>query len=81
MDVGPKRDLLGISLYLCFYLTHFLIIGDLAKSVRNKTDLHFGVYHSLLEWFNPLMEEDIKNGHKTHNFVDVSHSEPERFIE
>jgi len=81
MDVGPKRDLLGITLYSCIrFNTFFLIIGDLAKSVRNKTDLHFGVYHSLLEWFNPLLEEDIKNGHKTHTFVDVSHLEPKRFI-
>ncbi len=81
MDVGPKRDLLGIELYFCIrFNTFFLITGDLAKSVRNKTDLHFGVYHSLLEWFNPLMEEDVKNGNKTHYFVDVSHSEHKRFI-
>jgi alpha-L-fucosidase len=81
MDVGPKRDLLGIQLYFCTrFNTFFLITGDLAKSVRNKTDLHFGVYHSLLEWFNPLMEEDAKNGHKTHNFVGVSLSELQRFI-
>jgi alpha-L-fucosidase len=55
MDVGPKRDLLG----------------DLAKAIRNRTDLHFGLYHSLLEWYNPLFEEDGKNGFKTHNFVDA----------
>jgi alpha-L-fucosidase len=81
MDVGPKIDLLGISLYFCIQFNTFsLIIGDLAKSVHNKTDLHFGVYHSLLEWFNPLMHKDIKNGHKTHNFVDVSHLEPRRLL-
>jgi alpha-L-fucosidase len=48
--------------------------GDLANSVRNKTDLHFGLYHSLKEWFNPLYLNDIKNGHKTQEFVNVSQS-------
>ncbi len=48
--------------------------GDLANSVRNKTDLHFGLYHSLKEWFNPLYLNDIKNGYKTQDFVNVSQS-------
>ena len=42
MDVGPKRDL----------------VGDLATAIRNSTDLHFGLYHSLYEWFNPLYLND-----------------------
>ncbi|XP_043242495.1 alpha-L-fucosidase-like [Amphibalanus amphitrite] len=42
MDVGPKRDL----------------VGDLASAVRNRTDLRFGVYHSLYEWYNPLYKND-----------------------
>ncbi|XP_043217743.1 alpha-L-fucosidase-like [Amphibalanus amphitrite] len=42
LDVGPKRDLLG----------------DLATAIRNRTDLHFGLYHSLYEWFNPLYLND-----------------------
>ena len=49
-----------------------LISGDLAASIRNKTDLHFGLYHSLKEWFNPMYLSDIKNNHTTQEFVKVS---------
>ena len=38
MDVGPHRD----------------IVGELATSIRNKSDIHFGIYHSMYEWFHPL---------------------------
>ncbi|XP_063445500.1 alpha-L-fucosidase-like isoform X1 [Mytilus trossulus] len=53
MDIGPNRD----------------IVGELAKAVRSKTDIHFGMYHSLLEWFNPLYIQDRENGFKTQDFV------------
>ncbi|KAG8176478.1 hypothetical protein JTE90_007148 [Oedothorax gibbosus] len=55
MDVGPKRDLLG----------------DLAKAIRNKTDIHFGVYHSMFDWFHPLYLLDKQNNYKTQFFVDT----------
>ncbi|GIX73539.1 alpha-L-fucosidase [Caerostris darwini] len=61
-DIGSKRDLLG----------------DLAKAIRNKTELHFGVYHSMFEWFHPLYLLDKKNGYKTQYFVD-SKALPELF--
>ncbi|XP_077504206.1 alpha-L-fucosidase-like [Amblyomma americanum] len=51
-DVGPKRDL----------------VGDLANAIRSKTNLVFGVYHSLFEWFNPLFLEDKKNNFTTSYF-------------
>ena len=38
MTVGPNRDL----------------VNELAKAIRNTTDIKFGLYHSLFEWFNPL---------------------------
>ncbi|OQV17344.1 Alpha-L-fucosidase [Hypsibius exemplaris] len=53
MDVGPRRDL----------------VGELATAVRNRTDLHFGLYHSLYEWFNPLYLQDKANNWKTQDFV------------
>ncbi|XP_042204871.1 alpha-L-fucosidase-like isoform X1 [Homarus americanus] len=54
MDVGPKRDLLG----------------DLAKAIRSKTPkIHFGLYHSLYEWFHPLYLQDKTNEFQTSNFV------------
>lgn len=52
MDVGSKRDL----------------VGELAEAVRNTTDLHFGLYHSLFEWFNPLFLSDKSNSFKTRTF-------------
>ncbi|XP_013422200.1 alpha-L-fucosidase-like isoform X1 [Lingula anatina] len=53
MDVGPKRDLLG----------------DLAVAIRNRTDIHFGLYHSLFEWFNPIYLKDKANKFTTQDFV------------
>ncbi|XP_023212401.1 tissue alpha-L-fucosidase-like [Centruroides sculpturatus] len=56
MDLGPNRDLLG----------------DLAKAVRKYKHMHFGVYHSLLDWFHPLYLTDKSNKWTTRYFVDVS---------
>ena len=42
VDVGPKRDL----------------VGELSQAIRSYTDLHFGTYFSLFEWFNPLFADD-----------------------
>ncbi|XP_037785489.1 alpha-L-fucosidase-like [Penaeus monodon] len=54
LDVGPKRDL----------------VGDLAKAVRSKTPhIHFGLYHSLFEWFNPLYLQDEASKFTTNDFV------------
>jgi alpha-L-fucosidase len=55
MDVGPHRD----------------ILGELANSIRSKTQLRFGLYHSLYEWFNPLFLNDKASGFKTNDFVAV----------
>jgi alpha-L-fucosidase len=33
------------------------LVGDLAKEVR-KTDVKFGLYYSLYEWYNPLWKTD-----------------------
>ena len=60
MDVGPRRDL----------------VGDLAKAIRKPNlvspqtnlPLKFGVYHSLLEWFNPMYVQDHHNNWKTKVF-------------
>jgi alpha-L-fucosidase len=35
------------------------LIGDLAKEVR-KTDVKFGLYYSLYEWYNPLYVSDTE---------------------
>uniref|UniRef100_H2YWN4 alpha-L-fucosidase n=2 Tax=Ciona savignyi TaxID=51511 RepID=H2YWN4_CIOSA len=53
MDVGPHRNL----------------VQELADSIRNRTSVHFGLYHSLYEWFNPMYLSDKENGFKTQDFV------------
>ncbi|XP_041363587.1 alpha-L-fucosidase-like isoform X1 [Gigantopelta aegis] len=53
MDVGPKQDL----------------VGALASAIRNRTNIHFGLYHSLFEWYNPLFEKDQANKFQTNDFV------------
>lgn len=56
MDVGPHRDL----------------VNELATSVRNRTKLHFGLYHSMFDWFHPLYLQDQANGYRTRFFPEVS---------
>ena len=58
MDVGPQRDL----------------VGDFANAVRNRSDLIFGLYHSMFEWFHPLYKYDRGNLFLTNEFARVSHS-------
>ena len=55
VDTGPHRDLLG----------------DLASAIRNNTDIHFGLYFSQFEWFNPIYLQDKANGFKTQTYVEV----------
>lgn len=52
-DVGPQRDL----------------VGDLADAIRENTDIKFGLYHSMFEWFHPLFLKDQANGYRTQDFV------------
>ncbi|XP_032231992.1 alpha-L-fucosidase [Nematostella vectensis] len=53
VDNGPHRDL----------------VGELAKSIRTKTNVTFGLYHSLYEWFNPLYLQDKANDFRTNDYV------------
>ncbi|XP_025073308.1 alpha-L-fucosidase-like isoform X2 [Pogonomyrmex barbatus] len=53
MDVGPQKDL----------------VGELAEAIRNKTDIRFGLYHSLFEWYNRLYVADKKNNFTTDRYV------------
>ncbi|KAK3760290.1 hypothetical protein RRG08_059408 [Elysia crispata] len=53
MDVGPKRDL----------------VGDLGQAIRKSTDIKFGLYHSMFEWFHPLFLKDQANGFHTQEYV------------
>ncbi|XP_065909205.1 alpha-L-fucosidase-like isoform X2 [Dysidea avara] len=53
MDTGPHRDL----------------VGDLAAAIRNNTNIHFGLYYSLFEWFHPLYLKDKANKFTTQEYV------------
>jgi len=48
-----------------------LILGELAAAIRNNTDIHFGLYYSLFEWFHPLFLQDRANGFETQTYVMV----------
>ncbi|KAL9984049.1 hypothetical protein ACROYT_G006305 [Oculina patagonica] len=53
VDNGPHRDL----------------VDELAQAVRQNTNLVFGLYHSLFEWFNPLYLKDQANKYQTQDYV------------
>lgn len=55
VDVGPHRD----------------IVGELAAAIRKNTDLRFGLYHSLYEWYNPLYLRDKETRFLTNDFVQI----------
>ncbi|XP_064607689.1 alpha-L-fucosidase-like [Liolophura sinensis] len=54
-DTGPHRDL----------------VADLAAAIRKKPDIHFGLYHSMFEWFNPVYLQDKANNFQTNEFVET----------
>ncbi|NXJ16106.1 FUCO fucosidase, partial [Odontophorus gujanensis] len=47
---------------------HRDLVGELGQALR-ENNIRYGLYHSLLEWFNPLYLSDKENGFKTQNFV------------
>lgn len=54
-DIGPHRD----------------IVGELANAIRKSTQkIHFGLYHSLYEWYNPVYVADRSSNFSTQFFVD-----------
>jgi len=59
--------LLCIGIILRFYAC----TDDLAKAVRNGSDIRFGLYHSLYDWFHPLYLQDKANNFQTTKFVEV----------
>ncbi|XP_004702193.1 plasma alpha-L-fucosidase [Echinops telfairi] len=62
VDEGPARD----------------IVKELAVAIRSRTDLRFGLYYSLFEWFNPLFLADKSSSFHTRQFP-VSKTLPELY--
>jgi len=54
MDIGLKRD----------------IVSELAEAVRADNRIRFGLYHSLLEWYNPMYLSDKDSGFTQTEFVE-----------
>ncbi|XP_013106026.1 putative alpha-L-fucosidase [Stomoxys calcitrans] len=54
MDVGPKRD----------------IIGELSSAIRQHSDIKFGLYYSLFEWFNRMYINDKLHIFLTEDYVE-----------
>jgi hypothetical protein len=77
--IGMRSMLVQNEIYLVyqkrfhFFCTTFspLYSGDLAKAIRNRTNIVFGLYHSMYEWFHPLYIADRRNGFKTQIFPNV----------
>lgn len=62
--LGARFSNTGVS----FYQT--IPPGDLADAIKAKTpNIHFGLYHSLYEWFNPLYLSDKAANFTTNEFV------------
>ncbi|XP_043854079.1 tissue alpha-L-fucosidase-like [Dromiciops gliroides] len=47
---------------------HRDLVGELGPALREK-NIHFGLYHSLMEWFHPFYISDKENNFTTQNFV------------
>ncbi|CAG2163794.1 unnamed protein product [Oppiella nova] len=45
-------------------------MSDLSTAVKDA-GLHFGVYHSLFEWFNPYYLKDQANNFTTNDFTKI----------
>ncbi|XP_073678116.1 tissue alpha-L-fucosidase-like [Garra rufa] len=48
---------------------HRDLVADLGTAIR-KRSLHYGLYSTLYEWFNPLYLSDKQSGFKTQQFVE-----------
>ena len=48
-----------------------VFLGDLADAIRSHTNITFGLYHSLFEWFNPLYLKDSAKNFSTQDYVKV----------
>ncbi|XP_043820433.1 plasma alpha-L-fucosidase [Dromiciops gliroides] len=62
VDVGPRRD----------------IVKELEVAIKNRTNMHFGLYYSLFEWFNPLFLQDKNNFFQT-TYYPLSKSMPDLY--
>ncbi|XP_040565943.1 plasma alpha-L-fucosidase [Lepeophtheirus salmonis] len=53
VDIGPKRD----------------VVGELKEAFNRVGGVHFGLYYSLFEWFNPLFLADKASNFSSRDYV------------
>ena len=46
------------------------MVGEFEQAVRKSPKLHFGLYHSLFEWFNPLFLKDVEGNFSTRFYAE-----------
>ena len=57
-----------------FYFLNIVLpyfVSELANAIRQKTNIKFGLYHCLYEWFNPLFINDMRKDFTTNEFAEV----------
>ena len=59
------------NIIICIMLCTAYVLDELATAIRNSTDIHFGLYYSLFEWFHPLYLQDQANKFQTDTYVTV----------
>ena len=52
-----------------------IFLEELADAFRSRTDVHFGIYFSLFEWFHPFFLYDQQNKFKTRLYPEVIYNE------
>ena len=57
-------------MYHVYIFIQLLHVGDLAEAIRNNTEMKFGLYYSLMEWFNPMYLADKNSNWTQQTFVD-----------
>ena len=53
------------------YIFCVIFLEELADAFRNRTDVHFGMYFSLFEFFHPLFLYDQANNFTTRKYPEV----------
>ena len=68
-----SQDVLYLEHSLQAKFTSHTCTGAVAKAIKSRSDLHFGVYFSQYEWYHPLYLQDKNNSYKTQYYVKVTH--------
>ena len=57
-----------------FFNVSVILSEELADAFRSRTDVHFGIYFSLFEWFHPFFLYDQQNQFRTRLYPEVTYN-------